>query len=121
MLQSFIAGLLLAGVSAISFVAFKHPNGYARLFPYMILAATALLVGITVWHIAIEAMWADLTNFLDNEFHQEALAAKNRLSPPYVWIGIAYIGVVLFLLVNLKLPPFLRRTDSDSSARENGV
>ena len=48
-MQSLIVGLLLAGVSAVSFVAFKYPNGYARLFPYMTGVATALFLGVTVW------------------------------------------------------------------------
>jgi hypothetical protein len=51
-MQSLIVGLLLAGVSGISFIAFKHPNGYARLFPYLTFAVTALFVGATIWHIA---------------------------------------------------------------------
>ena len=120
-LRSFIVGLLLAGVSAISFVAFKHPRGYAKLFPYMLLGATALFAGVTIWHIAIESMWTSLGGFLASEFQQQASSAKDALSPPYVWAFITYIGVVAFLWVNLKLPPFLQRTDSDSSAPENGV
>lgn len=119
-MQSFIVGLLLAGVSAISFVAFKHPNGYARLFPYLIGVATALFVGMTVWQVAIEAMWTSLDAHLVSESRNEASSAKEQLSLPYLWAALTYVAVVAFLWVNLKLPPFLQHSDNDMSAHRNG-
>ncbi len=114
-MQSFIVGLLLAGVSAITFVAFKHPNGYARLFPYLIGLATALFVGITIWQIAVDIVWANMNGLLRPESLAEANSAKNSLSLPYLWIALSYASVAAFLWVNLKLPAFLKQTDEHVS------
>ena len=119
-MQSFIVGLMLAGVSAISFVAFKHPHGYARLFPYLVGGVTAVFLGITVWHVAIEVLWGDLSLFVDETRLREASEAKAHFSVPFAWSAIAYIGISAFLWVNLKLPPFLENTDEHSSSRDKG-
>ncbi len=119
-MQSFIVGLLLAGVSAVSFVAFKHPNGYAKLFPYLIGSATAVFVGITVWQAAIEALWISLDGFLAKDSRPDAHYAKAHLSLPYLWAAFTYMGVLAFFWVNLKLPPFLYHTDEDMSPGRDG-
>jgi len=107
-MQTFIVGLLLACVSGVTLVAFKHPNGYAKLFPYMCAAATALLIGVTVWHIAVEVTWTTLRQYMVEETLPSAATATAQLRPPYALVGLWYLGVVAFLWGNLKLPPFLQ-------------
>ena len=107
-MQTFIFGLLLACVSGVTVVAFKHPNGFARLFPYLLAAATALFIVVTVWHVAVEVTWSELLQYMVRETLPEAESTIGRLHPPYAWVALWYIGVVAFLWVNLKLPPFLQ-------------
>ena len=107
-MQTFIIGLLLACVSGVTLVAFKHPNGYAKLFPYMFAAATAVLIGVTVWHIAVEVTWTTLRQYMMEETLPEAATMTGQLRPPFAWVGLSYLGVVGFLWVNLQLPPFLQ-------------
>ena len=120
MIQSLIVGLLLAAVSATSLVAFRHPHGYARLFPFLIFGASVLFLGVAVWHVAIEAMWADLSAFLETSLRQQATAAKDDLSLPFARIAVSYLAVIVFLWVNLRLPPFLSRTDDNKPAQDEG-
>jgi len=110
-MQTFIYGLLLAGVSGVTVVAFKHPGGYARLFPYLLGVATIAFCGITIWHIAVEMSWRSLDAYIVQEQLSDAKAAKERLSVPYTWAVFWYLGVVAFFYVNLKLPPFLLTAD----------
>ena len=107
-MQTFIVGLLLACVSGMTLVAFKHPIGYAKLFPYMFAAATALLIGVTVWHIAVEVTWTTLHQYMVEETLPSAATATGQLRPPLTWVGLWYLGVVAFLWINLRLPPFLQ-------------
>ena len=110
-MQTFLIGLLLAGVSGITVVAFKHPNGFARLFPFLLAAATALFIGFTVWHVAIEVFWTNLLPYIEQETSHEATNVKQQLRAPYTWVAIWYLGVIVFLWINLKLPPFLQVAD----------
>lgn len=118
-MQSLIVGLLLAAVSGVSVIAFRHPNGYARLFPYLLLAVTGLFVCVTVWHIAVELTWDRIVPYLDTDLHRTAKGSKNELAVPYEWLSVAYLGVMAFLWVNLKLPPFLQHTDGDGKNKNN--
>lgn len=112
-MQALIVGLLLAGVSATSVVAFKHPHGYARLFPYLFGIVTALFVGITLWHVAVEMTWRTLDPYLNYELLIKAVAAKEALDLPYQWVVVWYFGIVVFFWVNLRLPPFLQVADEN--------
>ena len=114
-MQSLIVGLLLAGVSGISFIAFKHPHGYARLFPYLILAVTALFVGVTIWHIAVETTWDRIVPHLTDEIHPVAKTGKREVELPYELLSVIYLSVIAYLWVNRKLPPFLQHTDGEGS------
>ena len=107
-MQSFIYGLLLACVSGLTVLAFKNHGGFVRLFPFLVAAATALFVGITVWHVAIEVTWTAMHEYLVHESLPAAASAKARLRPPYAWVALWYLAVLAFLWINLKLPPFLQ-------------
>lgn len=117
-MQTFIYGLLLAAVSATTVVAFKHPNGYSKLFPYLLGIATLLFAGISLWHVAVEVTWSNLVGFLTQQAIADAEMIKASLSFPYVWVAFWYSGVVAFLWVNLKLPPFLHTADEGGAVGE---
>ncbi len=118
-MQTFIFGLLLAAVSATTVVAFKHPKGYARLFPYLLGMATMLFAGITLWQLAVEITWSKLDQYIATEMLADAENEKAGLSLPYAWIVIWYIAVVLFFWGNLKLPAFLQVADEDNPIGEH--
>ena len=110
-MQSLIVGLLLAAVSAVSVIAFRHPNGYARLFPYLLVASTGVFACITAWHIAVEMTWDRIVPHLTEAIHPVAKQSKKELSLPYEWLAVGYLAVMAFLWINHKLPPFLQQTD----------
>lgn len=112
-MQTFIFGLVLAGVSGVTVVAFRHPFGFSRLFPYLVAVVTAVLVGLSIWHVAIEVAWSDLLDYIDVETLAEANAAKNALRFSYNWVAFWYVGVVAYLWILLRLPPFLQTTDKE--------
>ena len=116
-MQTFIFGLLLAGVSGVTVVAFRHPRGFARLFPYLIAAVTAVFVGFSIWHVAIEVAWLNLVSYMERESIAAASAAKEALHFLYRWIAFWYVGVIAYLWMMLRLPPFLQTTDKEKAPR----
>ena len=110
-MQSFIFALLLAAVSGVTVVAFRHPKGYARLFPYLIIGATLIFVAITIWHGAVEFTWHRMVPFVAEESIDAAEIQKPGLSVAYGWTVLLYMATAGFLWVNLRLPPFLQLTD----------
>jgi branched-subunit amino acid ABC-type transport system permease component len=112
-MQTFIFGLLLAGVSGVTIVAFRHSIGFARLFPYLIAVVTAVFVGFNIWHVAIEVSWSGLLGFIDGDAFAEAIAAKDALRYSYTWLAFWYVGVIAYLWIMLRLPPFLQIADKE--------
>lgn len=117
-MQTFIVGLLLAAVSGVTIVAFRHPMGFARLFPYLLAVITIFFLGLSVWHVAIDYTWAQLFRFVAEDTLSEAVNMKQQLRAPYIWVVGCYIGAVAFLLINLKLPPFLQIADDDGTSTD---
>lgn len=114
-MQTFIFGLLLAGVSGVTFVAFRHSNGFARLFPFLVAVVTTVFVGFNIWHVAIEVAWSGLLGYIKEDTLAEADAAKNALRFSYKWIAFSYVGVIAFLWMMLWLPPFLQVADKEGA------
>jgi len=51
----------------------------------------------------------------------EAASTKGQLRLPYSWVALRYLAVVAFLLINLKLPPFLQVADEHSTPMDQGI
>jgi len=115
---SFIFGLLLASVTGVTVLAFKHPHGFARLFPYLLAVVTVLFLGVTTWHIAIEFAWEKMFEYLVEETLTDAENVIGQLRLPYAWLALWYLGVVLFLWGNLKLPAFLQESTEKSESTD---
>lgn len=114
-MQTFLYGLLMACISGVTVLAFKHPIGFTRLFPYLLGLATSLFIAITVWHVAIELTWTYLLPYVVPQKVREATDSIAQLRFPYVWVALSYVGVVAFLWIILKLPPFLQVAEDDST------
>lgn len=117
-MQAFISGLLLACISAVTVLAFRHPRVYERLFPFAITAITVVFLMLSVWHVAIQVTWSALVSSLDRDFIVTAQASVSRLYLPYLWVGSGYLGVVIFLWINRKLPPFVQDTEKGLDKRK---
>ena len=115
-MQTFIFGLLMAGVSGVTIVAFRHSKGFARLFPYLIAVVTTVFVGFSIWHVAIEVTWSGTLGYIDRDSLAEAIAAKDALRFSYKWVAFWYVGVIAYLWMMLWLPPFLQTTDQERAA-----
>ena len=94
--------------------AFRYPHGFVKLFPYLLALVTVLFLGFSVWHVAIEYAWSNLLEYMVQDTSREAVSTKAQLRAPYIWVVACYFGVVAFLFINLKLPPFLGIADHDS-------
>lgn len=119
-MQSFIVGLLLAAVSGITVLAFRHPRGFARLFPYLLAAVTIVFLGFTIWHIAVEMTWRTVDQYVGEDMIATAEGRKSELILPYGWIVLWYLALVGFLWIDLKLPPFLQVTDEHGEDANRG-
>lgn len=115
-MQAFLSGLVLAGVSGLTFLAFRHARAYARLYPYLLLIASVIFLVVSTWQVAVRITWTTARVFMKPEAMPAANVAFAALQVPYFWVSMAYIGALVFLWINIKLPPFINASEGGSDA-----
>lgn len=113
-MDAVISGGVLASLTGLTALAFKHPRAFARLYPFLNAAATVVFLGLTVWQVAVEVTWTGVRPFLNQATLDAARLAKTDLVLPYFWICFAYGTLLAYFWVNLKLPAFIRTTGPSS-------
>lgn len=115
-MQAFLSGLVLAGVSGLTFLAFRHARAYARLYPYMLAIASVIFLVLSTWQLAVRVTWTTARVFMNPETMPAADLAVATLQVPYFWVCMAYIGALAFLWVNITLPSFINASEGQSDA-----
>ena len=117
-MEALITGLILAGMSGLTVLAFQNPAGFARLFPFMLAGATAIFVGIVIWHAAVVTSWMVLEEFIPKGSADGARAALDAAQLPYLWLALAYPLFAGYLWLLLRLPSFLKETGRRDRSRK---
>ncbi|HEY8084888.1 MAG TPA: hypothetical protein VIE69_04725 [Methylophilaceae bacterium] len=96
MIENILAGLILAGVSGITFIAYKHHSVYMKIYLYIHYGALCALVIGTAWNSAVDKTWIALHTFIKSENSVDALHACEILKIPFVLLMSATVGVTLY-------------------------
>ena len=110
MLETVAAGLILAAVSGITYLAYKHPPAFRKLMFLLIPLLLATHVIIATWAMGISRAYVKLYPLIDHSKWNEADAVINSITPSWTLTGViflscyAYLGflAVLPLLINEK-------------------
>ena len=108
MLEQLLTGLLLAGVSGISFIAYKHPAGYQKIDPFLRYVPYLVLICGTVWNIAVDVSWIRIHLFLAEGKDAAATAALDGLKVPFIWLLIGCLGVSFYSTFLRYIHDFLK-------------
>lgn len=116
-MEALITGLVLAGMSGLTVLAFQNQGGFARLFPLILAGASALFLGLVIWHAAVIVSWMQLGDFVHDDRMIQARAALHAIQLPYLWVAVGYAFFAGYLWLLLRLPPFLKETGKRDSGR----
>jgi hypothetical protein len=106
MLDKVLPTLFVAAISALTFVAYKHPRAYQRIYLGISVSFIALFLGALAWHLASYLTFDALIPFIDANKLQEAKVVGNSylISP---WVFAAGGASVLYLSFLTWLPILL--------------
>ena len=110
-MQALLSGVVLAALSGLTALAFKHPQAYAKLYPYLTSFVSVVFYTLTVWHAGVQLSWTILKSHVETVQHDAARAAIAAVQLPYVGVCIVYAVALLYLWVNLFLPRFIRAAE----------
>ena len=64
MVETFIAGLAVAALSGLSFVAYRHPNGYMEMYPRLTMVPFVGIVGVALFLIGAGSTYVQVAEEL---------------------------------------------------------
>jgi len=107
MINEIFAGLIVLSVSGITFIAYKHPTVYEKIYGYLMVLAFVIFFGFCIWDIAIQTTDPIITNFVQPDKQNIARNALNelRVNGTYVMPILCGVELYLFLISFLKFLP----------------
>lgn len=106
MLANLVTGLILAGISALGYIAYKHPSGYKKIEDILGIANSI------IFSIYIISMAGYTVGFYDGQ-----KAGKELLAPTYpLGLGWAFLIAAIFyayLFFLRRLPDILKETSTE--------
>jgi hypothetical protein len=119
MLDKIIPGLVLAMVSGISFIAYRHPKIYGLVSRHMYTLFIVASCSLSAWNLAITMTRIAMDPFVDPSKGTLALAAVRTLEIPFPWLFVGFIGIWLYLVL-LDLLPLLLKYEEDQKPKTEG-
>ena len=114
MIESIFVGLVLATVSGITFIAYKHPDGFQRIYTNVLGLVTMVLISFSIFQILNIISAAVVIKHLATEMPTQPLSSIKEnidvLSQSLWYIGWAvsiFAAVFAYLFILRKLPYIL--------------
>jgi hypothetical protein len=101
--DTLISGLALAGISAVTYVAYRHPRAYPNICIALTGFMLAILAVLVTWDVAIGRAYIALRPHLSDENLLATAEAMERLHVP-IWPLASSLGIAAYFLVLLFLP-----------------
>lgn len=118
MFTSIISGLALAGVSCVTFVAYNHPKGYARIYWFLMPLSTVVFGSLVAHNIGFyEAKGALVPVFQQPIDWQRVNGALEGKTLPIDWLIVSQVAVWVYLTVLFYLPQILSTKSAKTKIR----
>lgn len=99
-MNEIITSLVVLSVSAVSFIAYRHPEIYEKvLFKKLLITAVAIYVAITIWRISSDAAFITLLPFVDKDKIDLANKALEEKQLPFGITSLVFLGIQAYLFV----------------------
>ena len=124
MLETVSASLIVAAVTGLTIVAYKHPSAYRKIGKFLLWVVNIVFGVGTVWDTAVGLSYALLSRFIIPEQRAQAEAALNLINIRWWLFALIIVAINLYLFFLLLLPVLFeqeyrdKRTQKD--AKDNG-
>ena len=114
MLETITAGLLLAAVSAITYLAYKHPTAYGKIYWPQSALNLIILTVIGSWMIGVQHAYTQVIPLVEPSKLPQVQEAISRSMDRWWVIFAAYFGITLYLTFLSYLPKLLEQEKKES-------
>jgi len=116
MVDRVISGLLLASVSGVTFIAYKHPKSFARLYWFLMPASTVIFASAIAHNIGFYEAQTLMIDFIPKPIDwPRVLAAMDGKTFHYYWMIYSQVAVWIYFTILFYLPLILKGRPSRAS------
>jgi hypothetical protein len=112
MLDTILSGLLLASVSALAVIAYRHHEGYLHIYRVLMPAAVVLFLGAEAWNVAVVIIVVKTAYVLGLPDYATLEAVMTQLEIPELPLALTGIFVFVYLIILKLLPDILQAKKS---------
>jgi hypothetical protein len=109
MLETITAGLSVAAVSGITYVAYKHPAAYRTVYQRLTWLTLAILIVIGIWSIGAQSAYTQLIRLIETSKLPQMEDALGHIMYRFRVVFAACVGTNLYLLLLSYLPKLLEQ------------
>jgi TRAP-type C4-dicarboxylate transport system permease small subunit len=114
MLETITAGLLLAAVSGVGYLAYKHPAAYRKIYWPLTTLALIIFTIIGSWMIGLQQGYTQVIPLIEPSKLPQVQEAITRGMDRWWIVTAAYFGATLYLLLLSYLPTLLEQEKKEN-------
>lgn len=106
-MEQLVVGLILTMLTGLTYLAYKHPNAYQKLFSWIFISLLLIVIALHVWNVAIGKSFVSIISYIESTQLEAASSVNEKMFVPsmYIW-GLVllqfYLGGILYLHMLLK-------------------
>lgn len=109
--KTLTTSIALMAISGLTFLAYKHPKGYNKLFPFILGLVFVVMTAVYSWDGAVHATTLKLTNYLKPDKSEEAIKSIKDLLLSSGSFSLFSTGFMLYMSFLLFLPNIIEHRD----------
>ena len=113
-MENFIYTLVVMVISGVTFLAYKHPEAYQKIYPILAALLLAAISGLGAWNYGVTVTGHKLDDLIDPSKGVEALNIIRELEFPFFVQLVAPIIVSFYLVFLSFLPNLLGKHENNT-------
>lgn len=102
MIETLLVTLIVAAITGLCILAYRHPAAYAKLYFPLILIGCVVLAGVVLWNAALDLSELSISRLeIPSEYMAEIRSTLGDRKLPYMWsflVFLAYNSLLAFLM-----------------------
>ena len=111
--EATVSALIVAAVTGLTFIAYKHPKAYSRCYVWLLVISTAAFCCVLTYIAGYSIACATAARFVLPDKLPEMELALGAHALAYVWIFVGYFAWMIYLVLLALLPFILGQGDPD--------
>lgn len=107
MIETLATGLILAAVTGLTVIAYKHPQGYNRIHGYLYAGAVMIYIAVMAWSEGVGIAYSEVTKFIPVDKQDAARKAIDAVQVSFALTFFVFVGVAAYLIFLSLLPGIL--------------